>query len=659
VDVFELDQSLVGDYARFARSFTQIRASDIETKVEEIYATRRFWPEPLVSLNPHFEREVGIEALAGEGSLHSNTATVFRDKGQPITLYRHQAQSVAKAAARQSFVVTTGTGSGKSLCFFVPIIDAAIRARVAGDSPRTRAIIIYPMNALANSQLGELRKFVDQSGLPERLRPTFERYTGQENDDERKRIRDLRPDILLTNFMKLELLMTRQNGLDRTVISNAQDLDFIVLDELHTYRGRQGADVAMLMRRLPDRLCRGRAPVCIGTSATMVSDDASANPAASVAVVASRLFGTEITSDAVISESLERATDPSIKLKSLGDGLVMALKGEIPASLSDARAAVASARGLDRARDWPRRRPASDSAFAHYVDGSGTEAGGPDRLRRGALPSTNPGDADTHEQARERAGGSGDRAFLAFKLHQFFSGAGRLYATLRKPGQRRVTLDGQLFDPEDEEARLYPTFFCRNCGQEHHPIVLTDQDGIRRALPRPIDEPPLDDEDRAEQAGYLIPEPLEDDEFTFDGTPEQYPEDWIDPAGRIKSNLRPFAAQPLIIDAAGFVGMQGRKAWFLPGKFRFCPACKDQPPGQAREINKLAGLSAEGRSSATTLLVSSTLRWMNRASSGLRCDRRKLLGFADNRQDAAFQAGNAVSIKSLRRRANPVIGPDF
>jgi ATP-dependent helicase YprA (DUF1998 family) len=72
----------------------------------------------------------------------------------------HQAQAVAQAAGRQSFVVTTGTGSGKSLCFFVPIIDAAIRARVAGDARRTRAIVIYPMNALANSELEEIRKFV-------------------------------------------------------------------------------------------------------------------------------------------------------------------------------------------------------------------------------------------------------------------------------------------------------------------------------------------------------------------------------------------------------------------------------------------------------------------------------------------------------------------
>jgi hypothetical protein len=63
-----------------------------------------------------------------EGTVHSETASIFRVDGQPITLFRHQAQAVAKATAGQSFVVTTGTGSGKSLCFFIPIIDAAIRA---------------------------------------------------------------------------------------------------------------------------------------------------------------------------------------------------------------------------------------------------------------------------------------------------------------------------------------------------------------------------------------------------------------------------------------------------------------------------------------------------------------------------------------------------
>lgn len=178
MDVFDLDRALVADYASFARSFTQIRAADIRDQVNEIYASRRFWPEPLITVNPHFERGASVEALVRDGSLHPDTARVFRVDGQSITLYRHQMQAVAKATTRQSFAVTTGTGSGKSLCFFIPIIDAAIRARASGEERRTRAIVIYPMNALANSQREELTKFLDQSGLPENLRPTFARYTG-------------------------------------------------------------------------------------------------------------------------------------------------------------------------------------------------------------------------------------------------------------------------------------------------------------------------------------------------------------------------------------------------------------------------------------------------------------------------------------------------
>ena len=68
-----------------------------------------------------------------DGTLHPDTARVFRSDGEAITLYRHQAQAVAKAMSKRSFVVTTGTGSGKSLCFFIPIIDAAIKARAAGE----------------------------------------------------------------------------------------------------------------------------------------------------------------------------------------------------------------------------------------------------------------------------------------------------------------------------------------------------------------------------------------------------------------------------------------------------------------------------------------------------------------------------------------------
>ena len=290
MDVFDLDQSLIADYERFARSFTQIRAADIRQQIDAIYASRQFWPEPLISINPHFERAASIDELVAEGSISPETGRIFRVDGEGITLYRHQAQAVAKAAAGQSFVVTTGTGSGKSLCFFIPIIENAIRARVAGEAPRTKAIVIYPMNALANSQMKELEKFLDQSALPPQVRPTFARYTGQESAEERELIRQAKPDILLTNFMMLELLMTRQNERDKAVIRSAEGLDFLVLDELHTYRGRQGADVAMLVRRVRDRLCREKPPICIGTSATMSNEEGDEKRATAVASVASRFI---------------------------------------------------------------------------------------------------------------------------------------------------------------------------------------------------------------------------------------------------------------------------------------------------------------------------------------------------------------------------------
>lgn len=242
---FDLDKSLLTDYERFARSFTRIRAQDIKSQVDQLYATNRFWPQPLITINPHYEQGSNVADLTRQGLLHQDTAKIFRRDGKPITLHRHQTQAVSEARGGKSFVVTTGTGSGKSLCFFVPIVDEAVRAKAAGQPQRTRAIIVYPMNALANSQLKEIEKFVEQSGLPENLKPSFARYTGQEDAEERERIMREKPDILLTNFMMLELLMTRQSKTDSTVIENAKGLDFIVLDELHTYRGRQGADVAV------------------------------------------------------------------------------------------------------------------------------------------------------------------------------------------------------------------------------------------------------------------------------------------------------------------------------------------------------------------------------------------------------------------------------
>ena len=209
-----------------------------------------------------------------QGLLHSSCAAIFQaDKPEatpkPIYLFAHQLEAIATARQKKSFVVTTGTGSGKSLSFFIPIIDRVLKSRDMGGGARTSAIVIYPMNALANSQLEELDKFLHD--YPQDAKPfTVARYTGQERRTERQRIAANPPDILLTNFMMLELILTRYEEIDRQIVEHCRGLEFLVLDEFHTYRGRQGADVALLVRRLRQRL-NATELLCIGTSATMSS----------------------------------------------------------------------------------------------------------------------------------------------------------------------------------------------------------------------------------------------------------------------------------------------------------------------------------------------------------------------------------------------------
>lgn len=645
MDVFDLDEKLLTDYKRFARSFTQIRSKDIRDGVDRIYQTNHFWPAPLISINPHFEKGKSISELVAdkENTLHPLTEQIFRIEGKPITLHRHQGEAVSKARRAVSFAVTTGTGSGKSMCFFVPIIDAAVRSLAAGEPRRTRAIIVYPMNALANSQMEELNKFLSQSEVPDDLRPTFARYTGQDDDAGREAIRTEKPDILLTNFMMLELLMTRQSDRDREVIANAQGLDFIVLDELHTYRGRQGADVAMLMRRVRERLCPNNAPVCIGTSATMQSGEEGVDQHAGVARVASLLFGADITANDVITESLERATDESLSVASILPQLRGAVEQAIT-PLTDVELKrhplaiwIEMNLGLKDEQHLVRHLPVTlEVAASRLADVTGLATDFcQTRLQEMLTLMSLPGNL---------RGDSHDRAFLAFKVHRFLSGARYVYATLHSEN-RVVTLDGQLFLPDEADARLYSTFFCRSCGQEFHPVIVIKKQ-TTTFLPRSIDDTIPEDESEESQAGYLMPIPTgkDDDAFSFTGEPSDYPDEWTEFAAngecRLKPNRRPHRAISYNVGLDGRSSSDGRGFWFLPGKFRLCPACLDQPVVQSREINKLAGLSAEGRSSATTLLISSALRFMHAPAARVDPLKQKLLAFTDNRQDAALQAGH-------------------
>lgn len=639
---FDFDHDLISRYAGFSRSFTTIRSEDLASAIETAYQGGRFWPESLLALNPRFKAGPAINELVASGDLDAATGEIFRFPSGPLKLHRHQAQAVAKAKSGNSFVVTTGTGSGKSLCFFIPIVDEIVRGLKAGKPRKTRAIIIYPMNALANSQLKEIDKFISQSGLPDSMKPVVARYTGQEDREERQRIAQNPPDILLTNFMMAELLLTRQNELDSTVVANASGLEFLVLDELHTYRGRQGADVAVLVRRLRNRCTPEKPPICIGTSATMANEGTHESKAQAVAAVASRLFGVPVGSDAVIDESLQRATDDTLGIKDIKPQLAPAITGELPVSLTDEDLKrhplavwVELAIGLKDGQDLRRQDPVPFGDAAEKLSrdsGVGAEACREalvNFLTRASLPES------------ER-GGTRDGAFLAFKLHRFISGAGEVYVTLAaRP--RRVLFEGQLEDPEAPGKRLYPTRFCRNCGHEVHVVTQTDEGGDILFLPRGIDEMPQDNPE-GDIAGYLVPVAGDHDpDYLFDGEIGSFPEDWKEERNgveRIRANRRHREPRRMVLGPDGRPNSQGAAYWFIPGRFGFCPRCHEQPNPSMRERSKLAGLSGEGRSSATTLLVSTALEWMNAPARSVPVEKRKLLAFTDNRQDAALQAGH-------------------
>ena len=500
LDVFSLRDSVVGEYKRFVTSFTSIHAKDISEQITAIYAQERYWPEPLIQINPAYKRTTDVSALVAAGVLDPGCAEIFKIDGRPLSLFKHQEQAIALAAQGESFMVTTGTGSGKSLCFLIPIVSHVLAARRAGTSPRTHAVIVYPMNALANSQVEELGKFV--GNVPGSPPVRFARYTGQEDEDERRRIAEDPPDILLTNFMMLELLMTRQKDEDRKVIGNCAGLRFLVLDELHTYRGRQGADVALLVRRVRERL-KPENLLCIGTSATMASEGSLEDKSRVVARVASKLFASTIPESNVVVETLERITEPALTAESVKGKLGAAIDAGIPHDITDSKFRkhplavwVETRLGIsfsDIDQRWVRAKPMT---VTEAVTALSAESGRDVKkcrkaLRELLLISSVP------EKIRTSIKSTNDSSFFAFKLHQFISGAGHAYSTLEAPGIRKVTVDGQQFLPDFPEKRLYPVHFCRECGHEYHPVKLTFQDGTPFFLARNIDDAPpaVGDED--------------------------------------------------------------------------------------------------------------------------------------------------------------------
>ena len=288
---------------------------------------------PYISLSRTFQQGVTLDQLVKEGVLHPH----IRQLSPYPSAYLHQEEAFRAIYAGRPTLVATGTGSGKTESFLFPIISRCLQLRDEEAPAGITAVIVYPMNALAEDQLQRMRVLLAGTGV------TFGMYVGKtpkkESDvvgvrlppgstaaDYQAKLADMQhkkqdvalhpaeervsrdamrtpgqqPRILLTNVKQLELLLTRQQDLE--LFDNAR-LEFMVFDEAHTFTGAQGAETACLVRRLRAYCGKDEASTtCIATSAT-IADPVKGLDAGRE--FASRFFGVDGKNVALVGESYE------------------------------------------------------------------------------------------------------------------------------------------------------------------------------------------------------------------------------------------------------------------------------------------------------------------------------------------------------------------
>ncbi len=548
LDIFKLQEEIIQDYRLYIDSFLKIDDPKVENFVRQELDRGHLWPDPLLQINPYYKEGSDVTELISEGILHPDCKSYFWDKknNQPFRFHYHQEQAFRAALAYYHYVLTTGTGSGKSLTYVVPIFDDLLKnPEIEG----VRAILVYPMNALINSQKEEIDKFLSQ--VPN-SNIRVEQYTGQETLTKKTEIQENPPHILLTNYVMLELMLTRTH--EEKLVTNP-NLKFLVLDELHTYRGRQGADVALLVRKLRTRSKQNL--LCIGTSATMSTEGDREERASTVAKVASSIFGVEVKPENVIDETLE----PAIKRL---QPTVEELKESILALITPGQtkevfqshplaAWIEMNFGLKEEKEGflVRRTPIS------------LEAGAKNLAEFTKIPYET-----CLDSLRQMFLWGSQTKGLAFRLHQFISQGGSVYATIEKQDKRFLSLEGQYSTTEDR--LLYPLVFCRDCGQDYYVVRYdANQNTVTPRLAISLDSV---DEDTEE--GYLT---LDKSGLWDEDDLDRLPDTWFNESKKgirkPKKEYATFIPKKLQVLPNGQLTesvLQGTSCWFVPKPFITC-----------------------------------------------------------------------------------------
>jgi hypothetical protein len=675
MDAFKLHADVKSAYEEYLRSFFTIKDADILQKVEKMMEEGKFLPDPLIQFNPSFKISSSIDDLIAEGVIHPELKRVFGSK----RLFDHQIEALRCGTQQKGFIVTSGTGSGKSLTYLSTVFDHIIR--LGSHEPGIRAILVYPMNALINSQVIEIqryerdyllsflsederRRYRSDKPLDDQLKElsertgrkfpiTYAQYTGQTKQAVRELIEGEKPDIILTNYMMLELAMTRRK--EQWMREAMRDhLRYLVLDELHFYRGRQGADISMLMKRIQGQAQHSL--TCIGTSATMASGNTADERKDAVAVVASSVFGKKYNRDQIVEETLDLTT-------TLRQG---------PPSAYELREAIEAGVDLSAPEElfkndpvaiwleqvialryeegrWLRNKPCSLSSLDEKL---ATAADVEVEISQNHLRNM----FKWTERLNMKAASEGRRtSFLPLKIHQFISQTNTIHVTLDPPGVREIVCDEAKYLKKDGEQRdLYPVLFSRFTGVD---FVCMELDPEKHKIrPRDPDDLPL------QQTKKEILENAKafNRPITVDLFPKGYllfeedlwgPEDERDlPNSWYRSNgidLEPYykarLPRKIYLNRDGGFSWEPKatnsiQAWYVPAKLLIDPTCGVTHDERAKEYTKLMRLGNEGRSTATTVLSHEVVGQLT--DQGVGDHRNKLLSFTDNRQDASLQSGH-------------------
>ncbi|MGV0795501.1 DEAD/DEAH box helicase [Mycolicibacterium elephantis] len=290
LDPLKTADQIEESYKRYLKTLLAPRNAVLATAFDtEVDASTLLTKGPILELTPPYETGATCRQLIDEGVLHHDFARVDSQAFSiDQALYVHQETAIRKSVAGRNLVVSTGTGSGKTESFLIPIINSLLDELARGVlGPGVRALLLYPMNALANDQLKRLRAVL--AAVPE---ITFGRYTGETPEDARKaeeeflqynpgiqrlpnellsreEMRSSPPHLLLTNYAMLEYLLLRPVDIDLFDGPYTGTWRFIVMDEAHVYDGAQGSEVALLLRRLKQRVAPDTTLQCIATSASL------------------------------------------------------------------------------------------------------------------------------------------------------------------------------------------------------------------------------------------------------------------------------------------------------------------------------------------------------------------------------------------------------